>query len=433
MSFQADYQKLNPEQREAVDKIDGPLLVVAGPGTGKTQLLSLRVANILDKTDTEAKNILCLTFTDSASFNMRQRLYTVIGNLAYKVAIHTFHSFSTEIINQNPEYFFFGANFKPADELSKIAIFQDIFENLEFNNPLRSKYLDTWTYLSAVKSRITDLKQDGLEPDDFREILKENQDFFEKTKPILLASSFQNLKGCKLIDFENFYNQITEILVSENRPQSQHQSFGKKFISALENLKQILLQQTKFSSIPISNFKKIWFTTTKQGVFFKDEMSQEKLYSLAFIYEKYQLAMHQQGLYDFDDMLLEVLKAFRNNFELQAKYQEKFLYIMVDEFQDTNGVQSKIIDSLLNLEITEGNPNIMVVGDDDQAIFKFQKASLENILFFTKKYRTINTITLTKNYRSNQEILDFVDKIIQNNESRLTHLPGINKKLVAVS
>ena len=109
--FKTRYNKLNSAQKKAVDTIDGPLLVVAGPGTGKTELLSMRAANILRATDTLPENILCLTFTDSGANAMRARLASIIGTDAYKVAIQTFHSFGTEIINHHSEYFYRGADF----------------------------------------------------------------------------------------------------------------------------------------------------------------------------------------------------------------------------------------------------------------------------------------------------------------------------------
>jgi DNA helicase-2/ATP-dependent DNA helicase PcrA len=112
MDFSKRYSNLNNEQRKAVDAIDGPVMVVAGPGTGKTELLGVRVANIIKTTDTLPENILCLTFTDSGANAMRERLVQIIGKEAYKVAIHTFHSFGSEIINQNGQYFYNGANFK---------------------------------------------------------------------------------------------------------------------------------------------------------------------------------------------------------------------------------------------------------------------------------------------------------------------------------
>src|ERR1700733_13907526 len=107
--FREAYAQLNAAQQRAVDVIDGPLLVVAGPGTGKTQLLSTRVANILDKTDADASGILCLTFTNKAATNMRERLYELIGPASRNVVVRTFHSFAAEIMNQYPDYFWNGA------------------------------------------------------------------------------------------------------------------------------------------------------------------------------------------------------------------------------------------------------------------------------------------------------------------------------------
>src|SRR5690349_4954655 len=118
MDFDTRYKKLNDRQRQAVDTIDGPLMVVAGPGTGKTELLSMRTANILRRTDTLPENILCLTFTESGAAAMRRRLTEIIGKDAYKVSIHTFHSFGSEIINRYGEYFYHGADFRPASDLS---------------------------------------------------------------------------------------------------------------------------------------------------------------------------------------------------------------------------------------------------------------------------------------------------------------------------
>ena len=113
-SFKQLYEQLNTAQRQAVDTTEGPVMVIAGPGTGKTQLLSMRVANILRQSDVLPSNILCLTFTESAASAMRERLVNIIGADGYKVAIHTFHSFGTEVINHYPEYFYQGANFRPA-------------------------------------------------------------------------------------------------------------------------------------------------------------------------------------------------------------------------------------------------------------------------------------------------------------------------------
>src|SRR6185437_3743672 len=127
MNFTERYNNLNVAQKRAVDTIDGPVMVIAGPGTGKTELLSMRTANILRQTDTLPSSILCLTFTESGAAAMRERLLGIIGIDAYKVAIHTIHSFGTEIINQNSEFFYNGAHFRPADELSSYELLNELF------------------------------------------------------------------------------------------------------------------------------------------------------------------------------------------------------------------------------------------------------------------------------------------------------------------
>src|SRR5665811_153863 len=174
MDFVKRYEKLNKAQKQAVDTIDGPVMVVAGPGTGKTELLSVRVANILQKTDTLPENILCLTFTDSGANAMRQRLTEIIGKNAYKVSIHTFHSFGSEVINQNGQYFYQGAHFRAADSLSSYEIIRSIFDELPHNNPLSSKMNDEYTHLSDSLTTISELKKSGLTSDELLKILDEN-------------------------------------------------------------------------------------------------------------------------------------------------------------------------------------------------------------------------------------------------------------------
>ena len=137
--FKKEYAKLNPEQKKAVDALDGPLLVLAGPGTGKTQLLSMRIANILKKTDTPASSILCLTFTDSAARTMRERLIGLIGEEAYHIAIHTFHSFGLEVINQYPEEFTERAGFEPIDEVTQFELVENILSHLPRRSPLAAR------------------------------------------------------------------------------------------------------------------------------------------------------------------------------------------------------------------------------------------------------------------------------------------------------
>ena len=140
MDYEAEFSRrlkgLNAQQRQAVDIISGPLMVVAGPGTGKTELLAVRAANILHQTDADPSNILCLTFTDSGSANMVKRLAQIIGSTAYKVEIQTFHSFGSTIIGRFGEYFYSGANYQPADQLTQAEILTEIIAGLSYDNPL---------------------------------------------------------------------------------------------------------------------------------------------------------------------------------------------------------------------------------------------------------------------------------------------------------
>ncbi len=427
-NFLEHYERLNPEQRQAVEAIDGPVLVVAGPGSGKTQLLSLRVANILRQTDTPPGSILCLTFTDSAALNMRQRLRSIIGSAANQVAIHTFHSFGTEVINHNGEFFFFGAGYQPADELGSIALLERILQNLPARDPLKSYHPDHgWTYLKDIRARITDLKKAGLNPENFAKIMQINNRFLGQASE-LITDCLVNHKGKELVAK---WPQLIQSIQLLDCPPVEY-SPKDSLLNQLSQVQAIIDSDPKAGTKPITAWKnQNCKSDADKRPILKDYLNQSKYLSLSQVYQEYQRLLHAQGLFDFDDMLLEVVQAFGKYPELKYAYQEQFLYILVDEFQDTSGVQTQLLDNLINLEVTSDRPNIMVVGDDDQAIYKFQGASLENILQFRQKFPDTQTITLTKNYRSKQIILDLASQIIQNCQTRLSGNNGIDKILVS--
>ena len=183
--FSTRYTHLNNQQRAAVDTIDGPLLVVAGPGTGKTELLSMRTANILRQTDVLPENILCLTFTDSGAAAMRQRLRSIIGADAYRVAIHTFHSFGSEVINHHREYFYHGASRKPTDELGSYEILRSILGKLDHQSPLSSKQNGEFTYLQDISRSISQLKQAGLSSAELRQVIDADEALIAAVEPRL--------------------------------------------------------------------------------------------------------------------------------------------------------------------------------------------------------------------------------------------------------
>ena len=429
MDFTKRYADLNKAQKQAVDIIDGPVMVIAGPGTGKTELLSVRAANILQKTDTLPENILCLTFTDSGANAMRERLTEIIGKEAYKVAVHTFHSFGSEVINQNGQYFYQGAHFHAADSLSSYEIIRDIFEQLDYNNPIKDKLNDEYNYLSESLAIISEIKKSGLTNDELLKVLDENNAVIEKAEQLLSPIFAERINKNTATQAAKHINTIRlsggEVMSSTILPLSTI------LADSLENASSeaINLESTK----PMTAWKSQWFQKDKAGNFIlKSRDRQVKLRALCFVYGQYLTNMEKNSLYDFDDMILRVVHTMEVNDDLRFNLQEKYQYIMVDEFQDTNMAQMRILHNLTNNEVQGDTPNIMVVGDDDQAIYRFQGADISNIIDFQTNYPRTKRVILTENYRSTADILDSArDIILQGNERLENRIDDIDKSLTA--
>jgi len=429
--FEKRYKKLNKQQKKAVDTTEGPVLVVAGPGSGKTEILGLRVANILKRTDVFPSNILCLTFTDSASVNMRERLKELIGSAAYQVAIHTFHSFGERIKNSHPEIFYKGAVFNSIDTLTQLDIIERIFDKLEYDDPLKSKHSEMgYIYSKPVSKTIQYLKKAGITPEEFKEILDHNKKSLKKLNPIIEKTFTQRISKSILEELPPVVKKIEKIKVSEfpvehmkPLPEITARSLGRASTNAIEE------ESTSY----ITEWKKDWTYKSKDGKRkMRESKYMDKMYSLAKVYKEYQERMLREGYYDFDDMILDVVKAIKENDELRYDIQEQFQYILVDEFQDTNDAQMRLLNLLTGSGVQEGKPNIMAVGDDDQAIFKFQGAQISNIVKFKENFRDPEIITMVKNYRSRQEILNVARHVITQGEERLENLvDDIDKKLEA--
>ena len=174
--FNDALSKLNAEQREAVDTIEGPVMVVAGPGTGKTQILTLRIANILAKTDTAPEQILALTFTESGVASMRKRLSEIAGSRAYAVNINTFHGWCNEVIKKYPEDFPRIVGAKNIHEVDQVAILETLVDDLPLK--LLKPFGDKFLYIKHLKRAIEDLKREGLTPTDFKNILSQERESF---------------------------------------------------------------------------------------------------------------------------------------------------------------------------------------------------------------------------------------------------------------
>jgi DNA helicase-2/ATP-dependent DNA helicase PcrA len=425
--FKARYQQLNAAQKEAVDTIDGPLMVVAGPGTGKTELLSVRVANILQKTDALPENILCLTFTESGAVAMRERLAGIIGQGAFKVAIHTFHSFGSDIINAHGEYFYHGAHFRPADELSSYEVLREIFDRLPHDNPLSSKMNDTYTYLGDAQRGISELKRSGLIPEELLKVLDHNDAFTSWAQPFINEVMSKRVSKKSLDDIRNLIHDLSKY---------QEEVLSLIGYQPLSSLVQASLQtavdeaEEQESTKPLSAWKRDWCEKRADSeLTLRDVKRSEKLRALAQIYYDYLVAMQKRELFDFDDMILRVVHGLELFDELRFDLQERYQYILVDEFQDTNDAQMRLIWNLTNNPSQNGRPNLMVVGDDDQAIYRFQGANVSNIIDFRKLYDEIKIVTLKDNYRSASAILDLARQVIVQGEERLENTLSIDKTL----
>ncbi|MBU3668381.1 MAG: ATP-dependent helicase [Candidatus Taylorbacteria bacterium] len=425
--FEERYKKLNKAQKKAVDTIEGPLLVVAGPGSGKTEILSLRVAKILKETQASPSNILCLTFTDSAAVNMRERLSKLIGTEAYRVSIHTFHSFSVDIIQKYPEFFYKGAIFSPADQISQIGILESIFDTLPYKDPLKASHPEEgYIFLQDVLKVIGYLKKAGITPSKLKEILERNGESIVHINDVLVPIVEKRVGKETIGEFQKALDALDDNKYIGEFP-SLETVVVKTLAEALDTAEKIEKNE------PISKWKTKWFKNTDEGEkTIKDLLSLEKMMSVQHIYEEYRNVMHQKCLFDFDDMILDVIEAIQKHPRLKFDLQEQYQYILVDEFQDTNNAQMKILSLIADAPVHEGRPNIMVVGDDDQAVYKFQGAELSNILNFKDMYKDVEVVNMVENYRSTQDILDIATAIIRKGESRLENiLPAFEKSLVS--
>lgn len=361
--FEKTLQSLNEEQLEAVNHIDGPVMVIAGPGTGKTHILAARIGQIRMQTDAHASNILCLTFTEAGATAMRKRLLQLIGPEAHKVHIFTFHGFCNHVI-RNHRDLFLADEFELLSDLERIDILRHIMDNLDVNSPL---------FRSAIP-----YQYERYLTEVFATMKKEN---------------WNATTVCQEI--------ATYIADLPNRETFQYVIKGRKGEPRTSKIRE-------------------------------EKEKMERLKAASMLYEQYQSALRQKKRYDYDDMILWVIEAFAKNENLLRNYQEQYLYFLVDEYQDTNGAQNKILAQLITYwEL----PNVFIVGDDDQAIYEFQGARLQSLKDLYDTYREeIKVVVLKKNYRSTQAILDKSRSLIEGNQQRIINdlkALGVDKHLIA--
>lgn len=333
---------LNPEQKKAVIHKEGPLLIIAGAGTGKTSVITRRIAYLIEQKIAKPSEILALTFTEKAAKEMEERVDRLVPYGFTDMWISTFHSFGDRLLR-------------------------------DFSLEL------------------------GL-PSNFKVLTATEQAIFIR----------QNIYAFDL----NYYRPIANPLCHV-----------EAFIKHFSRLKDELISADQYIS----------FANTKLNNLIKNKASSEeiieaeKIVEIANAYLRYSDLMIQAGNLDFGDQLFLTYKLFKENKKVLHICQDKFKYILVDEYQDTNFAQNEIV----KLLASKYN-NITVVGDDDQSIYRFRGASISNILDFTHSYKNVTQVVLNRNYRSSQEILDASYKLIQNNNpDRLEIKNKINKKLIS--
>ena len=359
--FQQEFSKLNPEQQAAVTTTEGPVLVIAGPGTGKTQILAARIANIISVSDNKAEDVLCLTYTDAGAIAMRKRLLQFIGPDAYKVEVQTFHAFCNMVIQENLDHFGL-RGLDAISELEQIEFVHQIIDGFPKNHPLK----------------------------------RYTGDVYYETKKLL--GLYEQMKR------ENwtaaYLHQQIDLYLEDIKTRDEY----------------IYKKTTKYGKAG----------DLKQNVYDAEVNRMVQLKAAADTFDTYQNVLKKHGRYDFADMILWVIDAFKQKPDMLSQYQEKYQYFLVDEYQDTSGAQNEVLHLLIQYW---DSPNVFCVGDDDQSIYRFQGANVENIQHFKKLYQPegLTEISLVENYRSTQYILDAAKALISNNKVRLDP----NKTLVA--
>ncbi len=427
--FKEAFAGLNDRQRQAVETIDGPVLVIAGPGTGKTQLLSARIANILKTTDAGPANILALTFTNKAAVNMRERIVDLIGPAGARVGASTFHSLAAEIMNIYPDHFWNAARLAIAPQSVQLDVIEAIVKSLPLNNPLALKFAGQYTLLKDIQQSINLTKEAGLTPDKLRAIINANVAYINAIEEPLAETCEQRLSAKNL---EALRSKI------ESLPKQEIDQYLYPLVSLSTIITGSLDEAIKNDgetgkTTNTGKWKTRWIQTIagKRGMFGERQRNAWWL-ELANVYESYRDVLHQRGFYDYADMLVEVIVQLEQRPIMLADIQERFNYVLIDEFQDTNPAQLRLAHLIADHHSAEGNPNLMAVGDDDQSIFKFNGAELNNMLGFRQAYPAAKVIVLTDNYRSSQAILDTAKRIIEQADKRLVSSEqSLNKDLVA--
>ncbi len=295
---------LNDKQKEAVLEQNGPILILAGAGSGKTRVLTTKIAHLVEDCDVSPYNILAITFTNKAAKEMKDRLYSLIGDVSKFIQVSTFHSFGVKILRENYKELGYDNNFVIMDSDDSLTVIKKTLKELNKDPKMYNP--------KAIRGKISSCKNELMSPDSY-----------------------------------------------------------EKYVA--------------------SDYEKV----------------------VLEVYRKYEEKLKKNNSVDFDDLLLLPIKLFREHPSVLQRYQERFQYILIDEYQDTNEAQY-----ILSKMISDKYRNICVVGDIDQSIYSWRGANYKNILNFEKDYKEAKTILLEQNYRSTETILEAANDVIKNNKQR---------------
>lgn len=365
---------------------------------------------------------------------MRERLASMIGQDAYKVAIHTFHSFGSEVLNQyrylTPGYH----DAKPIDTIESSKILDDLLERLPWDSPYKPWFRASDT-IREVASTIDNLKKWGITPDDFDIIIKRNTSSIEVINPFIA----------------NYWEKI-DALWQKKDEKSKKIEYFKEFTDKVQQLNDLWWYKLTTSYVKCvqdslseawetyewdgsTKFMNAWRDTwtiknLKNWRELKETSKLEKQQVLSHLYREYQKALSERGLIDFSDMILEALSLIESNDIVRMSLAERYQFILIDEFQDTNEAQMQIIYNILSVNPEE--PNVFAVGDDDQSIYKFQWANTKNIRSFHDEFRDTKLIILEENYRTKEEIIVSNRTFIKSELSNISNIfPWAEKKFLA--
>ncbi len=390
--------------------LEGPVLIVAGPGTGKTWTLTHHIANILKDTDTPAETIMCLTFTEAAAGEMRTRLRELIDGEADKVHISTYHSLGQDLLRTYADYLDDSPFDNAVDDLTSDQLIRTLIKELGTRSPLR--YADS--YLGDIKKLISECKRSLMTPAELRKQIGQNLTDIETLSAAIHETipTFKTLTKATVSSFE----ELSHLLAGKKLGE-----YGLLFVSQLREALDLVRESHK--TTPLTLWKKTWFEKNNTGDFIAAGFKQHrKLLAFADLYESYNAALKSKKLFDFDDMILRSIELLRTHDDLRLTLQERYQYLLLDEFQDTNAAQFTLVKLMSDSPIHEGRPNIIAVGDDDQAIYAFQGADHTNMRSFLETYRQPTIITLEENRRSGETIIKTFNAVSKTISERLEHV-----------